>query len=86
MKDKPITFGSLTWTAYLFSSALFSLANTLQISPLEKKYPYIVFSRTGAEKLAPRTRRKKKIKIANIYGHVWEAGEGLRQRAPIIIY
>lgn len=39
MKDKPITFGSLTQTAYLFSSALFSLANTLQISPLEKNTP-----------------------------------------------
>lgn len=39
MKDKPITFGSLTRTAYLFSSALFSLANTLQILSPGKKIP-----------------------------------------------
>jgi len=71
MKDKPITFGSLTRTAYLFSSALFSLANILRISPLEKKYPYVL-SRTGAEKLA-RCIRKKKIKIVQTYGH--ERGE-----------
>lgn len=54
---------------FIFISIIFPRKYPSDLSP-GKKYPYIVLSRTGAEKLAPRTRRKKKIKIANTYGRI----------------
>lgn len=63
MKDKPITFGSLTRTAYLFSSALFSLANILRISPLEKIPLRCTLAYGSGETCAWRTRWKKKNEI-----------------------
>ena len=64
MKDKPITFGSLTRTAYLFSSALFSLANILRISPLEKNTPTL-YSRVWEWRNSRDVLDGKKIKITN---------------------
>lgn len=86
MKDKPITFGSLTRTAYLFSSALFSLANTLQISPLEKKYPLCctLAYGSGETRVTYQTKKKKKKKIrehtrARMTG-VWVEWRGWERR------
>jgi len=88
MKDKPITFGSLTRTAYLFSSALFSLANTLQISPLEKNTPLrcTLAYGSGETRATYQMKKEKDTRThTDTYGRkVSRVGEDLRQRAPLL--
>lgn len=70
---------------FIFISIIFPRKYPSDLSP-GKKYPYVVLSRTGAEKLARRTRRKKKMKIANIYTSVYGEREKVCDNGPQLLF